>query len=128
MIDAIIVRAHQHAADATIAGKGYDVDHLCKSIVRSAGQVVISPKRAYDVDLNKERNPIEIDLASGLSSGIWWERIGEHEFVALGAVGVACRVARVALPQAATPEAPDVAGARDRRARRPRLLLRYPFV
>jgi putative transposase len=52
-------------ADATIADKGYDADHLCEKIAETGGQPVIPPKRnrtfkrAYDVELYKERNTIE---------------------------------------------------------------------
>ncbi len=53
------------AADATIADKGYDADHLCDKIAQGGGQAVIPPKRnrtiqrPYDADLYKERNIIE---------------------------------------------------------------------
>ena len=53
------------AAHATIADKGYDADHLCDKIAETGGQPVIPPKRnrtfkrAYDVELYKERNIIE---------------------------------------------------------------------
>ena len=53
------------AADATIADKGYDADHLCDRITETGGEVVIPPKRnrtvkrSYDADLYKERNIIE---------------------------------------------------------------------
>ncbi len=53
------------AADATIADKGYDADHLCATIAETGAQIVIPPKRnrklqrAYDADLYKERNIIE---------------------------------------------------------------------
>ena len=53
------------APDVTIADKGYDADHLCDKIAETGGQPVIPPKRnrtikrAYDVDLYKERNIIE---------------------------------------------------------------------
>jgi putative transposase len=52
-------------ADATIADKGYDADHLCETIAQTGGQIVIPPKRnrtikrPYDVALYKERNIIE---------------------------------------------------------------------
>ena len=52
-------------ADATIADKGYDADHLCDRIAEAGSQVVIPPKRNrtvqrdYDADLYKERNIIE---------------------------------------------------------------------
>jgi putative transposase len=52
-------------ADVTIADKGYDADHLCEKIAETGGQPVIPPKRnrtfkrAYDVELYKERNIIE---------------------------------------------------------------------
>ena len=53
------------AADATIADKGYDADHLCDRIAEAGGEVVIPPKRnrtvkrPYDIELYKERNIIE---------------------------------------------------------------------
>jgi putative transposase len=53
------------APAVTIAGKGYDADHLCDRIAKSGGEVVIPPKRnqtvqrPYDADLYKERNIIE---------------------------------------------------------------------
>jgi putative transposase len=53
------------APDVTIADKGYDADHLCAKIAEGGGQPVIPPKRnrtfkrAYDVELYKERNIIE---------------------------------------------------------------------
>lgn len=53
------------AAEATIADKGYDADHLCDRIAETGGQVVIPPKRnrtikrPYDAELYKERNIIE---------------------------------------------------------------------
>jgi putative transposase len=52
-------------ADATIAEKGYDADHLANRIAEAGKEVVIPPKRNrkvqrdYDVDLYKERNRIE---------------------------------------------------------------------
>jgi putative transposase len=52
-------------ADAAIADKGYDADHLCATIAETGTQIVIPPKRnrkvqrAYDRDLYKERNLIE---------------------------------------------------------------------
>jgi putative transposase len=52
------------APAVTIAGKGYDADHLCDRIAKSGGEVVIPPKRnqtvqrLYDADLYKERNII----------------------------------------------------------------------
>lgn len=52
-------------ADAAIADKGYDADHLCDSIAEAGTQIVIPPKRNrkpqrdYDKDLYKERNRIE---------------------------------------------------------------------
>jgi putative transposase len=52
-------------ADATIADKGYDANHLRQKIIDSGGQSVIPPKRnriiqhAYDKELYKERNLIE---------------------------------------------------------------------
>ena len=56
-----IAFAHQlvegFAADATIADKGYDADHLCDRIAESGGKSVIPPKRNRTI--NKERNIIE---------------------------------------------------------------------
>ncbi|MEI9412806.1 IS5 family transposase [Mesorhizobium salmacidum] len=52
-------------ADATIADKGYDADHLADRIARGGAEVVIPPKRnrkvqrPYDRDLYKKRNRIE---------------------------------------------------------------------
>ena len=52
-------------ADAAIADKGYDADHLCAKIAETGAKIVIPPKRnrkvqrAYDEDLYKERNLIE---------------------------------------------------------------------
>ena len=52
-------------ADATLADKGYDADHLCERIAARGGEIVIPPKRnrtvkrAYDAELYKERNIIE---------------------------------------------------------------------
>lgn len=52
-------------ADAAIADKGYDADHLANRIAESGAEVVIPPKRnrkvqrGYDRDLYKERNRIE---------------------------------------------------------------------
>ena len=52
-------------ADAAIADKGYDADHLVNRIFGDGTEVVIPPKRnrkdlrSYDVDLYKERNRIE---------------------------------------------------------------------
>ena len=52
-------------ADAAIADKGYDADHLTDRIADNGAAVVIPPKRnrkvqrPYDVDLYKERNRIE---------------------------------------------------------------------
>ena len=52
-------------ADAVLADKGYDADHLCDSIAQAGAEVVIPPKRnrkakrSYDTDLYKERNRIE---------------------------------------------------------------------
>lgn len=52
-------------ADATIADKGYDADHLHETIAAQGSEVVIPPKRnrkvqrPYDVELYKERNLIE---------------------------------------------------------------------
>jgi len=53
------------AADAVIADKGYDADHLVEAIERSGAEVVIPPKanrrvaRHYDKALYKERNLVE---------------------------------------------------------------------
>jgi putative transposase len=52
-------------ANAIIADKGYDADHLCERIAASGGEIVIPPKRnrtvkrPYDAELYKERNIIE---------------------------------------------------------------------
>jgi len=52
-------------ADAAIADKGYDADHLCQALAETGAQIVIPPKRnrtfkrVYDADLYKERNIIE---------------------------------------------------------------------
>ncbi|MFD2054861.1 IS5 family transposase [Mesorhizobium calcicola] len=52
-------------ADAAIADKGYDADHLVDRITEQGAEVVIPPKRnrkvqrQYDRDLYKERNRIE---------------------------------------------------------------------
>jgi putative transposase len=52
-------------ADAAIADKGYDADHLCGRLAQTGADVVIPPKRnrkvqrPYDVHLYKERNLIE---------------------------------------------------------------------
>jgi putative transposase len=52
-------------ADATIADKGYDADHLIDQIAETGAEVVIPPKRnrkaqrRYDAELYKERNLIE---------------------------------------------------------------------
>ena len=52
-------------AEATIADKGYDADHLVDKITEVGAEVVIPPKRnrkvqrPYDADLYKERNKIE---------------------------------------------------------------------
>ena len=52
-------------AEAAIADKGYDADHLTDRIAASGAEVVIPPKRnrkiqrPYDLDLYKERNRIE---------------------------------------------------------------------
>ena len=52
-------------ADAMLADKGYDADHLIERIAQTAIGVVIPPKRnrkvqrAYDAELYKERNRIE---------------------------------------------------------------------
>lgn len=64
-----ITRAHDLVegfdADATIADKGYDADHLHEKITGRGGQIVIPPKRnrkvqrACDAELYKERNLIE---------------------------------------------------------------------
>jgi putative transposase len=52
-------------ADAAIADKGYDADHLCAKIAETGAAIVIPPKRnrkvqrTYDQELYKERNLIE---------------------------------------------------------------------
>jgi len=52
-------------AEAFLADKGYDADHLCNRIAESGAKVVIPPKRnrntqrVYDAELYKERNHIE---------------------------------------------------------------------
>lgn len=52
-------------ADAMLADKGYDADHLVERIAETGIGVVIPPKRnrkiqrAYDTELYKERNRIE---------------------------------------------------------------------
>jgi len=52
-------------AQATIADKGYDADHLIDKIAEAGAEVVIPPKRnrklqrRYDAELYKERNLIE---------------------------------------------------------------------
>ena len=52
-------------ADATIADKGYDADHLCDKIVESrrpgrhSAEAQPQVKRPYDAELYKERNVIE---------------------------------------------------------------------
>ena len=52
-------------AEAAIADKGYDADHLRDSLAQAGAEVVIPPKRNrkaqrhYDVHLYKERNRIE---------------------------------------------------------------------
>jgi putative transposase len=52
-------------ADAAIADKGYDADHLHAKIAETGAEIVIPPKqnrkvqRPYDADLYKERNLIE---------------------------------------------------------------------
>ena len=52
-------------ADAMLADKGYDADHLTEKIAETGTDVVIPPKRnrkvqrAYDTELYKERNRIE---------------------------------------------------------------------
>jgi putative transposase len=53
------------AADAVLADKGYDADHLIDAIEKSGAEAVIPPrdgrkrKRRYDADLYKERNRVE---------------------------------------------------------------------
>jgi putative transposase len=52
-------------AEALIADKGYDANHLIETIEQNDTQIVIPPKsnrkarRAYDIELYKERNRIE---------------------------------------------------------------------
>lgn len=52
-------------AEAAIADKGYDADHLVDRVAKAGAEVVIPPKRNrrvqrdYDADLYKERNRIE---------------------------------------------------------------------
>jgi putative transposase len=52
-------------ANAALADKGYDADHLVNRIAESGAEIVIPPKRNrkvqrdYDRDLYKERNRIE---------------------------------------------------------------------
>ena len=52
-------------AEATIADKGYDADHLHEKIGATGAKIVIPPRRnrkvqrPYDLDLYKERNVIE---------------------------------------------------------------------
>lgn len=52
-------------ADALLADKGYDANHLVDAIEERGAEVVIPPKRdrkiqrVYDTDLYKERNRIE---------------------------------------------------------------------
>jgi putative transposase len=52
-------------AEATIADKGYDADHLCDRLAETGTDVVIPPKRnrkvqrPYDPQLYRERNLIE---------------------------------------------------------------------
>jgi len=52
-------------AEALLADKGYDANHLHEKIAGRGGEIVIPPKRnrkvqrSYDVDLYKERNLIE---------------------------------------------------------------------
>ena len=52
-------------AEATLADKGYDADHLADRIAENGAEVVIPPKRnrkvqrSYDTELYKERNRIE---------------------------------------------------------------------
>ena len=64
-----ITRAHELIegleADATIADKGYDANHLHEKIAEGGGEIVIPPKRnrkvqrPYDTELYKERNLVE---------------------------------------------------------------------
>ena len=52
-------------AEATMADKGYDANHLCEKITEQGAKAIIPPKRnrkvqrPYDLDLYKERNLIE---------------------------------------------------------------------
>jgi putative transposase len=52
-------------AEALLADKGYDANHLVEKMEQKGTQVIIPPKRhrkiqrAYDTDLYKERNRIE---------------------------------------------------------------------
>ena len=52
-------------AQAALADKGYDADHLCDTITGAGAELVIPPKRnrrvqrLYDAELYKERNRIE---------------------------------------------------------------------
>ena len=52
-------------AEALLADKGYDANHLVEKIEQKGAQVVIPPKRdrkiqrPYDIELYKERNRIE---------------------------------------------------------------------
>lgn len=52
-------------AEAVLADKGYDTDHLVEKIGEQGTEVVIPPRRGrrnqrfYDTDLYKERNRIE---------------------------------------------------------------------
>jgi putative transposase len=52
-------------AQAILADKGYDADHLCDRIVKTGTDVVIPPKRnrktqrPYNRELYKERNRVE---------------------------------------------------------------------
>ena len=52
-------------AEATLADKGYDADHLVDQIAQTGAQIVIPPKRnrkiqrPYDTELYKQRNVIE---------------------------------------------------------------------
>jgi putative transposase len=52
-------------AQAILADKGYDADHLCDRIEQAGTDVVIPPKRnrktrrSYDGELYKERNHVE---------------------------------------------------------------------
>jgi putative transposase len=52
-------------AEALLADKGYDANHLIEKIEQNDTQIVIPPKsnrkiqRAYDIELYKERNRVE---------------------------------------------------------------------